>query len=393
MGKKKAVKVSNEKSQRSNIIDMLKGMGIVLMVLRHARAPYSDFVLLFHMPIFFIASGYLYKRDYANNIQEVKRYIWKKIKTLYIPYISYVAVYILLNNFFLKLHIYTTNKEFLKQKVTQSYAILGHKYSIFESIRNILKAAIFRGGTQLTGAAWFFQTLFMVLILYTVLEFFVEIIYDKVKAIQIQTIIAVCSLILGWICQLKGWYIFIGLNRVFTVYSLVHLGVLIKYYSIMDRLLVKVKCGYLFLCSLIILLCGYHKAFISLDENNIGNPVFFLIMSTSGWIMLFSLASILEKSNLKIKTLLCYISRHSVPIIMLHFLAFKIVNYIAVYVYGFPKYMIASFPVLMTNGVWWIFYTVTGLIIPLIMRQFGIGIIRYTRKILLENVFERKFNE
>lgn len=380
MGKKKAVKVSNEKSQRSNIIDMLKGMGIVLMVLRHARAPYSDFVLLFHMPIFFIASGYLYKRDYANNIQEVKRYIWKKIKTLYIPYISYVAIFIVLNNFFLKLNIYTTNKEFLKQKVTQGYAVLGYKYSIFESIKNILKAAIFRGGTQLTGAAWFFQTLFMVLILYTILEFFVEMIYDKVKAIQIQTIIAVCSLILGWICQLKEWYLFIGLNRVFTVYSLVHLGVLIKYYSIMDRLLVKLKSGYLFLGSLVILLFGYHRAFISLDENNIGNPVFFLIMSASGWIMLFSLASILEKSNLKIKTLLGYISQHSIPIIMLHFLTFKIVNGIAVYVYGLPKYMIAAFPVLMTSGVWWIFYTVIGLIIPLIMRQLGIGIIRYTRK-------------
>lgn len=381
MGRKQAVKVLNEKSQRSNIIDMIKGMGIVLMVLRHARAPYSDFVLLFHMPIFFIASGYLYNHNYANNIQGVKRYIWKKIKTLYIPYISYVSVFIILNNFFLKLDIYTINKEFLKQKVTQGYAILGHKYNVFENIINILKAAMFRGGTQLTGAAWFFQTLFMTLILYTVLEFFVEMVCDKEKAIRIQTIIAVCSLMLGWICQLKGWYIFIGLNRVFTAYSLIHLGVLIKYHSLMDRLLVRSKNGYLFCASFVILLCGYHRNFISLDENHIGNPIFFLIMSISGWVMLFSLADILEKSNLKIKILLCYISQHSVPIIMLHFLTFKIINCVAVYVYGLPKYMIASFPVLISSGVWWIFYTAVGLIVPLIMRKIGVEMMKCIRKL------------
>ena len=290
-------------------------------------------------------------------------------------------MFIILNNFFLKLDIYTTNKEFLKQKVTQGYAILGHKYNVFENIINILKAAMFRGGTQLTGAAWFFQTLFMTLILYTVLEFFVEMVCDKEKAIRIQTIIAVCSLMLGWICQLKGWYIFIGLNRVFTAYSLIHLGVLIKYHSLMDRLLVRSKNGYLFCTSFVILLCGYHRNFISLDENHIGNPIFFLIMSISGWVMLFSLADILEKSNLKIKILLCYISQHSVPIIMLHFLTFKIINCVAVYVYGLPKYMIASFPVLISSGVWWIFYTAVGLIVPLIMRKIGVEMMKCIRKL------------
>ena len=55
--------------QRNRYIDLVKGIGIVLMVLRHARAPFSDFVLLFHMAIF------LYRKWIFN-----KRRIWKKCK-------------------------------------------------------------------------------------------------------------------------------------------------------------------------------------------------------------------------------------------------------------------------------------------------------------------------
>lgn len=350
---------------------MIKGMGIVLMVLRHARAPYSDFVLLFHMAIFFIASGYLYNCDYARSIKGMQKYIRKKIRTLYIPYILYTSIFIIFNNIFLKLNIYTDNVKFLEEKISQGYATLGTKYDLITIIKNILYAAVFRGGTQLTGASWFFQTLFMVLILYTIVEFFLCKLLQKDCVIKIQTFFAGFSLILGWICQIKGWYFFIGLNRVFTVYSLIHLGVLIKRYSIMEKILSRVKQEILFSGSLFILLCGYHRGYISLDGNNIENPIFFLVMSIAGWLMLYSIAIVAEKSDLKINEMLCYISRHSVPIIMLHFLAFKIVNYIIVCKEQMPSYMIAAFPVLKTTGLWWALYTLFGLIVPLLARQIG----------------------
>ena len=165
---------------------MIKGMGIVLMVLRHARAPYSDFVLLFHMAIFFIASGYLYNCDYARSIKGMQKYIRKKIRTLYIPYILYTSIFIIFNNIFLKLNIYTDNVKFLEEKISQGYATLGTKYDLITIIKNILYAAVFRGGTQLTGASWFFQTLFMVLILYTIVEFFLCKLLQKDCVIKIQ---------------------------------------------------------------------------------------------------------------------------------------------------------------------------------------------------------------
>lgn len=53
-------RIGGGNNHRDITLDLVKGIGILLMVIRHARAPYSDFVLLFHMAIFFIASGYLY---------------------------------------------------------------------------------------------------------------------------------------------------------------------------------------------------------------------------------------------------------------------------------------------------------------------------------------------
>lgn len=48
------------------------------MVLRHARAPYSDFVLLFHMAVFFIASGFLYNEKYSKSFDGIKIFVRKK---------------------------------------------------------------------------------------------------------------------------------------------------------------------------------------------------------------------------------------------------------------------------------------------------------------------------
>lgn len=74
---------------------------------------------------------------------------------------------------------------------------------------------------------------------------------------------------------------------------------------------------------------------------------------------------LLEKHTRIAASVLIYISKHSVPIIALHFLAFKIVNVCAVALREMPKYMIAAFPVLMTDGLWWLLYVIVGIAVPL----------------------------
>lgn len=336
------------------------------MVLRHARAPFSDFVLLFHMAIFFIASGYLIKEEYGKNARNLLVYIWHKIRGLYIPYIAYSIIFICLHNVFLKLNIYTNAMAFMEETSLEStYKTLFEYYTINDIILKICKAAIFRASTQVGGAFWFFQVLLIDLIAYAFVDFiFGQIFRNKKRVLAIQGAISILLLLIGYYCCVTGKTLH-GLNRECSVYVLIYVGVILKRYNIMEKLQQNRKILYIAVVSFMILCLGYHRGYIAIDGNHIENPVFFLVMSCSGWFLLYGISVLLEKYTRIVASIFIYISKHSVAIIALHFLAFKIVNACAVALKEMPKYMIAAFPVLMTDGLWWLLYATVGIAIPL----------------------------
>lgn len=75
------------KSNRINWLDTSKGVTILLMILGHSSIPIflSNFIWLFHMPLFFIASGW------TTNWQktDIKSFINKKCRTLLLPFFIY----------------------------------------------------------------------------------------------------------------------------------------------------------------------------------------------------------------------------------------------------------------------------------------------------------------
>lgn len=70
-------------------IDLTKGIAIFLMVCGHTSIPMtvSNFIWCFHMPLFFIVSGMLYRPEKA---EDYKRYVINKIKILVIPYFFFL---------------------------------------------------------------------------------------------------------------------------------------------------------------------------------------------------------------------------------------------------------------------------------------------------------------
>lgn len=340
------------------------------MVLRHAHAPYSDFVLLFHMAIFFVASGYLYKCSIANSAETVKLFFFKKIRSLYMPYFIYTVIFILLNNFFLLTNIYTDNPAFLETGNSEiDNPVLGTYLTFGTLIKQIAKVSVFQGVAQIGGALWFFQTMFLVLIGYTLAEFFVRrVTTDENIQKIIQTVISMVLLLIGYWCQNTN-HSLKGLDRVCSVYILIHIGVLLNHYSLMQKARLYCNQWIILFIALSILLIGYQNGCIALSENNIENPFFYITMSLAGWFLLYSIAELLIENNFKLNRRIVYLSIHSVPIIALHFLCFKIISALAVTIYGMEKYMIAAFPVLILPGFWWIAYTVVGLFVPLFLRN------------------------
>ncbi|HEX7713937.1 MAG TPA: acyltransferase family protein [Bacillota bacterium] len=65
---------------RFDFIDLLKGLGIFLVVWGHTMTPRSVFIYSFHMPLFFFISGYLHRN------KPIQEFFIGKIKRLLIPY-------------------------------------------------------------------------------------------------------------------------------------------------------------------------------------------------------------------------------------------------------------------------------------------------------------------
>ena len=67
-------------------IDIAKGIGIILVIIGHVsiNANINDFIYSFHMPLFFIISGFLYKPK--------KNFVKNKVRSILIPYFVFSIV-------------------------------------------------------------------------------------------------------------------------------------------------------------------------------------------------------------------------------------------------------------------------------------------------------------
>ena len=68
--------------ERNISIDIIKGIGIILMVGGHCGMPFTHFIYLFHMAIFFMASGYCFNASNSETMQDVLSFVKRKFKGL-----------------------------------------------------------------------------------------------------------------------------------------------------------------------------------------------------------------------------------------------------------------------------------------------------------------------
>ena len=92
------------------------------MVLGHTRSPFTSFIYLFHMAVFFMVTGYLWNGDKYVSISGGGQYVLKKLKALWIPFFAGNAIFVLLNNEFVNVGIYADNN--LPGQIADTYQIL-----------------------------------------------------------------------------------------------------------------------------------------------------------------------------------------------------------------------------------------------------------------------------
>lgn len=325
--------------KREQWISYFRAIGIILMVFGHSGASETmrNFIYLFHMPLFFFISGYLYK----DNLSLLK-FIKKKIKTLYFPFVFWQIVFIFLNNIFVKTNIYSIDK------------IISSKEMIFR----IINVITFGGKEQMGGAMWFLPALFWVNIIYYLIIRLSNIWSERYRKYIIFIIVIMCF--------------FIGYNTDFPRFISVSLvAILIFYLGYMYKFIEnKFEINWIIaVLAFGILIIMNKYGYVRMNLNEYYSALFFIVSSVLGIAMIIFMSKFLE-SNLKEIKVLKDIGENTLYIMILHFLSFKIVSFIIIKWYDYAICKLSSFPVIKINQMWSVLYTLSGIFIPLLYIKF-----------------------
>ena len=122
---------------------------------------------------------------------------------------------------------------------------------------------------------------------------------------------------------------------------------------------------------------------IQLNVGHVENVAFFALSSLLGWILVY----IVSINSKWIASCVEYIGKHSVWILGLHFLSFKIVTMVYLKIVPKSNVTLAAYPVVYENIWLWIAYMLVGIIAPLL-----VGCIWHKLFALLERIVARKNN-
>ena len=338
--------------KRNEIIDILKGIAICLIVLGHTHFIGTQYIYLFHVAVFIIASGIFYNGKNITTLKELLSFIKKRVLRLYIPYVIINIVYLLFNNILLNIHVYSID--------THSY------YNLADFGINIVKILLFRGVTELGGATWFLHLLFLISVGYAVCTFILNKLfsnkYEKVQ--KCNCIISVIFLIAGYMIS-KTSYSDIFSIYIITLncYWLFFIGNIFNDYK--DKIKKNDLSILIILVSLLLLILLKNIGSIEISKNIYTTPIFFFVCSIIGWMLLYMMSLLVE--NTKIGKVLSYIGQKSLYILMFHFVGFKIVNFLICRFVSHDINSISKFPVAAGGLIYSLIYFVIGIMISLLI--------------------------
>lgn len=192
------------------------------MVMGHSGSPFTQFIYLFHMPIFFIASGFLYNEKNSCSFGDVANYIKSKLRSLWFLYALWNSIFVLLNNMFIKMNIYTNNP-LIFDYTNGKHVMLHNNLSFHDIVLGVIKSLLFGGSTEMGGALWFLRVLFILSIVYCLNDFIIYNFFGN-KKVVIQLTISSVLLFIGFQCSIMNFNIY-SIGQVLSFYILFYIDI------------------------------------------------------------------------------------------------------------------------------------------------------------------------
>lgn len=329
------------------VITYLKAIGIVLVVLGHSGHDFivvQRFIYMFHMPLFFIVSGFCFREDY---IESPFLFIRKKLKGLWWPYVKYGFVFMLIHMVMLKLN--------LLLGIYDDFAFSREIYSIKEINVKVFKSLFFLYTEDWVGVFWFLKSLFWGSIISCLL---LKVFRMCKQGVLLVLIILSLIIFMDNILK-KPIPIFNLASREFLAALLFIIGYCFKRYQIREFNV------YFMLLSIAITWCGSFFWYMELGWWYYDNIIILPYILTS-ILLVWSLYSFLSKIRINnhLSCLLNFIGANSLNFMIWHTFTFKMVSIFICLYYGTTLGPLELNPIdynYAANG-WWILYFLFSLI-------------------------------
>ncbi len=342
---------------KDDAVTISKGIAIILMVVGHSKCPLllDRFIYMFHMPLFFVMSGYCFKEYYLQNWSNRGEYIKKRLKKLWWPYVKYSLIFIVLHNFFFDIGLYNETFSWKGQEL--------YVYHLNDYLTKIPRAIMMKETELLLGGYWFLTALFHGSIIF----FILRLIFQPQISFLLVLLITPLS------------YAFFYDTAKGPTFCLDMLSVL--FISTGDVLCKRKILNYLSNNKWVLIICCFFIVFIgslltpasllTIKDANLILPYY--SFAVCGTIMIFYVSKSIPSSMGRLKNLLLIAGNNSLTILTWHFLCFKLVNLIIIYIYNLPIDNLAQFPRIAeyASKGWWLLYVICGVCIPLIFVWFN----------------------
>lgn len=332
-------------SKRDPLIDILKGIGIVSVVIGHAGVlfpggeyiPSVMFVYSYHLMLFFFTAGAVFSPE---KYSDPFAYIGRQLK-------GGVPQYWIYNFAFLAMHNVFSNAGLLDIPA----------FSLNDFVIKLSGVITLTHVEQLAGAMWFVPVLLWAKLLFAVVFQTAEKCPGKLFVHILA--VAACAAF-GLYTNYWGMFFSYHIQTAFLGFPIIYLGFLFsRYRNRIHKYLNVFTC--MGSAALIIWIIKMGIGYVELSINQIISPYLFYPVTVLGLIFAVSLAKVLQRIKI-LEKIFSYLGSISFHIMALHFLVFKCFDWVYGLIAGRDTFPVTGCPTSLPNNG--LVYSVIGVALP-----------------------------
>lgn len=276
-----------EVKRREEHFDIAKGIAILTVIMGHVihECVIKNWIFSFHMPIFFLISGYFFYK------KESKSFIRAKAKQLIIPYVA-TCIGIIVSSIIVNILLHDTSviKDSVKEWIVASLYGSGGVHEVPFHIPQI-------------GATWFLWALFFCLI-----------IMNSIVDSKYAYLIVGCLFFIGWKSAELVW-LPMSIQPALVCLLFVYLGYLCKKENILNKDIPK---GWIIAIALIWVVAFVYGGHMYLVGCYFGNGILDIIGALCGSYIMILLSKLIANKTSIISCILQFLGRNTLPILCFH---------------------------------------------------------------------------